>query len=84
MRESRRVAAVGKHQTVDKRRVVRESPLVAAGDMLRQVAGLGQVAAMLAVEAGSPGQAVVEQRAAFRRFRRTQHWTHSSPHNVGI
>jgi hypothetical protein len=55
--------------------VVRESRQVEAADKRRVEAGQRQVAATLALEAGLPGLGVFEQQAAFRRFRKTQHWT---------
>jgi hypothetical protein len=78
--ESLPVAALHKHRVVDKRQAVRESRRV-------EEAGSKRAVATPAAEADSPEPlvvAVVEKEAVFRRLRRTQHWTHWSPHNVGI
>ena len=89
LREARgpsRAAALRNHRLEDKRPAVQDRRRVVQ-DRRRAEAGQGQVVATLAAEADWPGPrvvAVVVQEAAFRSFRRTQHWTHWSRHNVGI
>jgi hypothetical protein len=64
---------------------VPESRLEAAAYRRRaQEAGSRRAAATLAAEAGSPGSAVVERPAAYRRLRRMQHLADLSRHTLGI
>jgi hypothetical protein len=87
LREARgpsRAAALRNHRLEDKRPAVEDRRRVEAQDRRRAEAGQGRVVATVAAEADWPGPrvvAVVVQEAAFRSFRRTQHWTHWSRHN---